>query len=213
MLGISQFVVAVNKMDLAGFRRKAFEAIKSSLEGLFDGQNLSYRVVPVSGLTGDNIVTPSKRMSWSSGETVLSVLEGFTTHKTMSRELVFSIQYLQRIPGGGRRYLGSLSSGELKIGQALQSTRYPGKFFTVTGLIHSGVTKDRVFAPAEVSLEIDSDVDLERGDVLAASGKIEYTDQFEADLVWLDEEPGFAGRPFVLRLGHSSTKTTITTTI
>ncbi len=210
MLGISQFIVAVNKMDLVGFSRKAFEGVKSSLDELFSDQNLFYTVVPVSGLTGDNIVTPSQRMSWSSGHTILNVLEAFTTHETKSPAPVFSIQYVQRIPGGGRRYLGSLSSGELKTGQTLESARYPGKFFTVTGLIHSGVTKDVVVAPGEVSIEIDSEVDLERGDVLAASGNIEYTDQFEADLVWLDEEPGFAGRPFILRIGHSSTKTTIT---
>lgn len=210
LLGITQFVVAVNKMDLVRFDERAFFTAKAGVDSLLVEEGLTYETVPVSGLTGDNIVIRSARMAWFPGPTVLGALDSFNPPAASSKDSAFAIQYVQRVPGGGRRYLGSLLSGNLHKGQALTSPRYPGRSFGVTRTFASGIDVDRIAAPAEPGLEIDADLDLERGDVLSTAGTMDFTDQFEANLVWLDEKPGFAGRPHLLRIGHASTKATIT---
>jgi bifunctional enzyme CysN/CysC len=210
MLGISQFVVAVNKMDLVGYKKKTFQDVNASIEELFAGSKVDYQVVPVSGLVGDNIVTPSRKMLWWSEGTVLDVLEKFTKPIPPVAEAVFSIQYVQRIPGGGRRYLGSVVSGNLNTGLSLTSARYPAKNFTIAEIAHSGSAVESTIGPTEVSLRLDGEWDLERGDILATGSTLSYTDQFEADLVWLDENEGFPGRVYLLRIGHATTKTTMT---
>lgn len=210
MLGISQFVVAVNKMDLVGYKKKAFDAIHADIRRLLGEVDLTYLVVPVSGLVGDNIVKPSRKMSWWAGETVLEALEGFVPEAPSREEPLFSIQYVQRVPGGGRRYLGSLLGGSLKVGGTLHSPKYLGRGLVIIELAHSGKPVSSSDGPSEVSIKIDSDLDLERGDVMTAAGSLGVTDQFEADVVWLDESEGFPGRTYLLRIGHKTVKSTIT---
>lgn len=210
MLGITQCVVAVNKMDLVGFKKKTFVDVKESIEQLLAGSDIDFFVIPVSGLTGDNVVRPSRRMSWWSGETILGVLDRFRGARPRHGAPVFSIQTVQRIPGGGRRYLGRLLSGTLGIGEPLVCPSYPDTQLQVVEIYASGLAVTNVAAPAELSVRIDDDIDIGRGDVLASESGPEYTDQFEADLVWLNDEPGLAGRAFQLRIGYNATNCTLT---
>lgn len=210
MLGISQFVVAVNKMDLVGYKRKVFENIRDSIDDFFADQPVEYRVIPVSGLVGDNIVKQSRKMAWWSDGTVLNAFENFAKPLPILPEPVFAIQYVQRIPGGGRRYLGSLVAGNIEVGLALQSARYPSQTLAITEIGLSGKTVHTAVGPTEISVRLDSDWDLERGDILSTTASLSHTDQFEADLVWLDERGGFPGRVYLLRIGHRSVKATMT---
>lgn len=210
MLGITQFVVAVNKMDLVGYKQKAFDKVSAELADLLGQGNLSHQVVPVSGLVGDNIVKPSKKMRWWDGTTVLDVLEGFSPAIVTQRSAIFAVQLVQRVPGGGRRYLGSLLSGALHVGDQLASARHKGKDLSVVKIVDRGEFCASAQGPAEISIEIDAEIDLERGDVLAVGPGFSITDQFEADLVWLDDNRGFAGRNYLLRVGHGAVRSTIT---
>jgi bifunctional enzyme CysN/CysC len=197
-------------MDLVGFKKKKFVEVKESIEQLLAGSDIDFFVVPVSGLTGDNIVRPSRHMSWWSGETILGVLDRFKAVRALEENPVFSIQSVQRIPGGGRRYLGSLLSGTLGVGEPLLCPRYPDKQLHAVEIYASGVAVDHVAAPAELSVHFDNEVDIGRGDVLGRESGHEYTDQFEADVVWLDDDPGLAGRAFQLRIGHGATNCSLT---
>jgi bifunctional enzyme CysN/CysC len=210
MLGITQFVVAVNKMDLVGYKQKAFERISAQLTDLLGQEKLRYQVVPVSGLVGDNIVKPSKKMRWWDGTTVLDALGGFSPGIVTEGSATFAVQLVQRVPGGGRRYLGSLLSGALRVGNQLASARHKGKDLSVVKIVERGEFCASAQGPAEISIEIDAEIDLERGDVLAVGRGFSITDQFEADLVWLDDNQGFAGRNYLLRIGHGAVRSTIT---
>ena len=210
MLGITLFVVAVNKMDLVGYRKKVFEKISESIENLFADQPVEYRVIPVSGLVGDNIVKQSKKMAWWSDGTVLDALEDFAKPLPTLPGTVFAIQYVLRIPGGGRRYLGSLIAGNIEVSQALESPRYPSQMVGITEIGLSGEPVHTAFGPTEISVQLDSDWDLQRGDILSSTSSLAHTDQFEADLVWLDEKAGVPGRVYLLRIGHGAVKTTMT---
>ena len=212
-LGIERFVIAVNKMDLVDYKKRVFLDLRDSVDELFAGGDspADYSVIPVSGLAGDNVVRTTRRMSWWDGGTLLEALDHFALPTRTDGEPVFSIQMVQRKPGGGRRYLGSLLQGELSQKSTLQSPRYRGREFQVSELIVSGAVAPAVSSPAEISVEIDVDIDLERGDVLTGGPtEVEHTDQFEADVVWLDDQQGFPGRTYLLRAGHVSTKATIT---
>lgn len=210
MLGIKQYVVAVNKMDLVGYKKRVFDNVSNSLGTLFANHSIDYRVVPVSGLIGDNVAMPSKKMLWWSGGTVLDVLESFEKPHPPLGDAVFAIQYVQRIPGGGRRYLGSVFAGKISKGLSLTAARYPAQALKIAEIVHSGDTVDGITGPTEVSLRFDGERDLERGDILSTSSVLSYTDQFEADLVWLDEGDGFPGRVYLLRISHATIKVTMT---
>lgn len=213
-LGITRFVIAVNKMDLVDYKKRVFNDIATAIEDLFataHSPEITFQVIPVSGLAGDNVVKRTRRMSWWAGGTLLESLDNFSLPQPRDAEPVFAIQIVQRVPGGGRRYLGSLLQGRLTTGDSLSSPRYRGREFQVTQLAASGVTTEAVSGPKEISVAINAEVDLERGDVLGATeAPVEHTDQFEADLVWLDDATGYPGRTYLLRLGHQATKATIT---
>ncbi len=213
-LGIKRFVVAVNKMDLVDYKKRVFTDLSQNLEHLLQSDDESppeFSIIPVSGLAGDNVVRPTKRMSWWKGVTLLEALDQFTLAASTDGDAVFAVQLVQRKPGGGRRYLGSLLQGEVSTGSELTSPRYRGRQFRVKELYDRGQLSEAAVGPSEVSLEIDAEIDLERGDVLTRGvTTIEHTDQFEADIVWLDEQHGFPGRTYTLRIGHQSTKATLT---
>ena len=209
-LGISQFVVAVNKMDLVNYKQKVFTDIISQIDELFEGDGVKALTIPVSGLAGDNVVANSKKMAWWKGPSVAEAFEAFSPIDRSNEATVLSIQYVQRIAGGGRRYLASLYSGRLSDGDALVSAKYPNKKLVIGTLANSGKFSSTVVAPAEVSFQLDRDVDLERGDVLSETDDVPYTDQFEADVVWLDDAGGVPGRNYFLRLAHQSVKATMT---
>jgi bifunctional enzyme CysN/CysC len=208
--GISQFVVAVNKMDLVNYKQKFFADISSQIDELFEGDGVEALTIPVSGLAGDNVVGASKKMAWWKGPSVAEAFEAFAPIDRSNDDTVLSIQYVQRIAGGGRRYLASLHSGRLSDGDALISAKYPKKKLVIGTLANSGKFSSTVVAPAEVSFQLDRDVDLERGDVLSEADDVLYTDQFEADVVWLDDAGGVPGRNYLLRLAHQSVKATMT---
>ena len=209
-LGISQFVVAVNKMDLVNYKQKVFAEINSQIDELFEGDGVEPLTIPVSGLAGDNVVTNSKKMAWWKGPSVAEAFEAFSPIDRSNEATVLSIQYVQRIAGGGRRYLASLHSGRLSDGDALVSAKNQNKNLVIGTLANSGKFSSAVVAPAEVSFQLDRDVDLERGDVLSETDDVPYTDQFEADVVWLDDAGGVPGRNYILRLAHQSVKATMT---
>ena len=209
-LGISQFVVAVNKMDLVNYKQKVFTDIISQIDELFEGDGVKALTIPVSGLAGDNVVANSKKMAWWKGPSVAEAFEAFSPIDRSNEATVLSIQYVQRIAGGGRRYLASLHSGRLSDGDALVSAKNQNKNLVIGTLANSGKFSSTVVAPAEVSFQLDRDVDLERGDVLSETDDVPYTDQFEADVVWLDDAGGVPGRNHLLRLAHQSVKATMT---
>ena len=213
-LDIKRYVIAVNKMDLVGYKKRVFSDISDSISEQFSASSDSdaeFQIIPVSGLAGDNVVKATKRMSWWQGGTLLEALDGFKLPTPSDAEAVFSVQMVQRIPGGGRRYLGSLHQGSLSTGDSLSAPRYRGREFLVTELMSSGQQVSSTAAPKEISVAIDAEVDLERGDVLTSSQDlVEHTDQFEADLIWLTDQDGLPGRTYLLRLGHHNVKATIT---
>jgi bifunctional enzyme CysN/CysC len=210
LLGIKHVIVAVNKMDLVRHSQKTFTARSEEISSPLNQHPFTTtQIIPVSGLTGVNIVKRGKHMTWWEGPTLLEALDSLTLPALATEHTVCVVQDVRRIPGGGRRYLGTLLRGDLSNGQHLTKAGASSDV-SVTSVAASGDYRTRVSAPREVTLELDREIDLERGDVLAAGGDIGASDHFEARLVWLHPEPGHPGRRVEFRLGHSNTRGTIT---
>lgn len=210
LLEIKHVIVAVNKMDLVRHSQKTFAKREAEILAYLSDHNFTTTIViPVSGLTGVNIVKLGRQMAWWTGPTLLQALDGLTLDTPSQGDPVCLIQDVRRIPGGGRRYFASLISGEITTGASLVKAG-KGSPVTITALHTSGSAATAVSAPGEISLELDEDIDLERGDVLTSKGRVHVTDHLEGNLVWLNPHPGHPGRRVEFRLGHASAKATVT---
>ena len=209
-LGIGQVVVAINKMDLVGNKKAVFEQRLSELRAeLPHFSPEASMVVPVSGLTGANIVRPSKTMSWWHGPTILESLDSLTHQTSKQTGTAFAVQYVQRLAGGGRRYLGTLMCGSLSEGDTLYASGGT-KPVVVSEISSSGLPAQTVSAPAEIGLSVKQEVDIRRGEVLVDKFDLHLSDHVEADVVWLSSSAGVSGRTYEVRLGHAETRGSIT---
>ena len=210
LLGLKHVIVAVNKMDLVRHSQKTFARHQQEITALLTQYQLeTHQVIPVSGLTGVNIVKRGRQMTWWEGPTILEALDSLQISRPESGDTVCMIQDVRRIPGGGRRYFASAIRGE--AGQEmLLTTAGRSTTASVTMLAASGEEQKLVSAPQEVTLELDGDIDCQRGDVLYAGSPVEVSDHLEVNLVWLHPDAGLLGRRLECRLGHALTRATIT---
>ncbi|SFU26927.1 sulfate adenylyltransferase subunit CysN [Xenorhabdus koppenhoeferi] len=203
LLGIRHLVVAVNKMDLLGYRQEIFEQIKQDYLN-FAAQlpaNLSIYFVPISALEGDNIVTRSEKMAWHTGETLLDILESVDVQiKLAEQPLRFPVQYVNRPDLDFRGYSGTLSSGVLRQGQKIK-VMPSGSVSTVERIVtFSG---DLPFAvPGEaITVVLKDEIDISRGDLLIA-----FEDQMKTsrhalvDVVWMSEQPLIQGQSLDIKV-------------
>jgi len=200
LLGIRDIVVAVNKMDLAGFEERAFEAVRAAFAAFAAPMRIpGLQFVPVSALGGDMVVERGARLPWYRGPTLLELLEGIEPAKAAAvRPLRFAVQLVQRA-GGERRYLGRIASGAAHAGQeviALASGR-PSRIKAIHA--HAGA---REFARAgeSVALTLADELDISRGDLIAAAADAPRASrELQATLVWLADAPLEARGRYLLK--------------
>ena len=190
LLGIRDIVVAVNKMDLAGFGEHAYEAVRAAFAEFaapMDIPNLQF--VPLSALGGDMVVERGDRMPWYRGPTLLELLEGIEPARAAAaRPLRFAVQLVQRA-GGERRYLGRIASGVAHAGQEVLALP-AGRPSRIKALhTHEGL-RDFARAGESVALTLADDLDVSRGDLIAAAlAAPRQARELEATLVWLAAAP------------------------
>ncbi len=199
LLGISSFVLAVNKMDLVDFDRETFESIRGSFTDLLDGSTV--HAIPLSALHGDNIVERSERTPWFSGAPLLEYLESVPVHQsTVSAQFRMPVQLVVRPDDSFRGYAGRIASGVIRPGDRI--TVWPsGVSARVSRIVTWDGDLDEAFAPMSVTLTLDDNVDVSRGDVLA-TGAVQVGKSIAAHVVWMDERPLDPGRVYLLK--HAS---------
>ena len=198
LLGITDFVLAVNKMDLVDFDRDIFEKITDDFTDLLTGA--AVHAIPMSALQGDNVITTSDRTPWFSGPSLLEYLETVHVHRDATAGAFrFPVQMVMRPDDEFRGYAGQIVSGTVKPGDKL--TVWPsGRSARVKRIVTFDGDLDIGFAPQSVTLTLDEEIDISRGDVLTASTMPPLVGQkFEAELVWMDERPLDPGRLYLLK--------------
>jgi bifunctional enzyme CysN/CysC len=211
-LGLRDIVFAVNKIDLINFNQSKFEKIKQDIEQHLTRRsqhfkNINHTVLPVSGLKGDNVVRKSKNLSWFDGPTLIETFDALKIKNPATKRTVFETQLIQRLAGGGRRYLGRAIEGPIAKDQTLLTTA--GEKVKITGLLTNGFPVKSAKPLAPVSLELDRDLDIDRGELLA-SEQLEPHDQFEVDLIWFLSDPGIRARRYILLAAGQETSVSIT---
>ena len=211
MLGIRDVVLAINKMDLVDYRQSVFDAIVADFHALLDRLGpLTVTAIPVCARDGDNVTRPSDNMPWYKGETLLAVLEEVEP-ATRADDIPFRmpVQYVNRPDHMFRGYAGTIEAGVLRPGDTVinATSRTEAKIARI-------VTMDGDLTEARrddaVTLVLDREIDVSRGDVLAAEPLPALAGQIDAWVVWMDETPLFRGRAYQFMLGTKSVVGTIT---
>ena len=190
LLGIRDIVVAVNKMDLAGYEQSAYEAVRADFAAFAAPMRIpNLRFVPLSALAGDMVVERGSRMDWYRGPTLLELLESLEPAEAVAaRPFRFAVQLVQRA-GGERRYLGRVASGTVHVGDTVAVL--PSGRHTRVSAIHTHAGRPQgARAGDSVSLVLADDIDVSRGAVFAqAADAPQARRSLAATLVWLATEP------------------------
>lgn len=203
LLGIRHVVLAVNKMDVVGWSRAAFERIAADYRA-FAGQLGIPHVtcIPVSALTGDNVTRPSEAMGWYDGPTLLGKLETLeVASDALSRPFRFPVQWVNRPNQDFRGFSGTVAGGAVRVGDPV-AILPGGRTTTVARIVTLDGELEMAVADQAVTLVLAEEVDVSRGDVIAAAqARPEVADQFAAHVVWMGEQPLLPGRGYLLRVG------------
>jgi sulfate adenylyltransferase large subunit len=199
LLGINNFVLAVNKMDLVDFDRDVFDGICDDFAELLQGATL--HPIPLSALHGDNVIARSDRTPWFDGPGLLEYLETATVDRDLTtKPFRFPVQMVIRPNQDFRGYAGQIVSGTIARGDTV--TIYPsGRTTRVARIATWDGDLARAYAPMSVTLALEDEIDISRGDLIAI-GEPELTPRFEAEVVWMDERPLDPSRLY--RLKHTS---------
>ena len=212
LLGIRSVVLAINKMDLVDFDKAVFDAIVTGFGDLRGPlEALSVTAIPICARDGDNVTTPSLRMPWYEGETLLEALERAEPPSRAAdrRSARFPVQYVSRPDQSFRGYAGTISSGTIKVGDRLTNTGSSTEA-GVARIVTMDGDRECARAGQPVTLVLDREIDVSRGDVLAASPPPKFAEQIDAWVVWMDDTPLFRGRAYQFMLGTKTVTGTIT---
>jgi bifunctional enzyme CysN/CysC len=203
LLGIRHLALAVNKMDQVGFAQAAFDSIVDEYRKFAAGIGIEkITAIPLSALKGDNVTTASANMPWYRGPTLMAYLETVTVdHSLEEQPLRFPVQWVNRPNQDFRGYAGLVVSGSVSAGERIRVAP-PGRISQVARIIGPRGDLERAVAGQSVTLTLTDEIDISRGDVIAAADQAPaIADQFQATLVWMHEEPMLPGRPYLMKIG------------
>ena len=196
LLGITDFVLAINKMDLIDFDRDAYESIRDEFDEILAGAR--YHAIPLSALHGDNVITTSTRTPWFDGPSLLEYLEGVqVTRDLAGLPFRFPVQLVLRPSDDFRGYAGQIASGRVRVGDRVSA--WPsGQTANISRIVTYDGDLEMAFAPMSVTLTLDRDIDISRGDTLTLEPPL-VGNHFEAEVVWMDERPLDPARVYLLK--------------
>jgi sulfate adenylyltransferase large subunit len=209
LLGISNVLAAVNKMDLVDYREDTFLKVERDFLILAEQLGIGRtQCVPISALEGDNVVERSGRTSWYQGPTLLEHLETVpVTAGDALESLRFPLQIVIRPDANFRGFAGRVASGVVRPGDdvlALPS----GRRTRVRSIISYDGDLPEAFAPMSVTLRLEDEIDLSRGDMLVSpENSPRVSKRFRALVVWLHEIPLEVGRTYLVK--HTARQTKI----
>ncbi|MCF2859326.1 sulfate adenylyltransferase subunit CysN [Pseudoalteromonas sp. SMS1] len=206
-LGIKQFVVAINKMDIVDFDEAVFEKIKADYLQFAEQLNVSdIKFVPMSALKGDNVVTRSEHTPYYTDKPLLELLEDSpAAEANHSFEARFPVQYVVRPNLDFRGFQGTLTSGSLSAGQAIKVLP-SGKSSTIKELVTFDGNLEQAQTGQAFTITLADEIDVSRGDVIVpAESTAAVTNLIQAKLVWMHEEPLVVGKNYNFKLGSKNT--------
>jgi len=212
LLGIRHVILAVNKMDLMGWSQAVFDEIVADFSAFAERIGVEdFHAVPMSALRGDNIAEASGRSPWYAGPPLMTLLEALPVDDELAADpFRMPVQWVNRPNLDFRGFSGLIAAGTVRPGDRVRVAP-SGKTSTVRRIVTADGDLERAVAGQSVTLTLADEIDISRGDVLAAAdAPPEAADQFEATLVWMDDEAMLPGRPYLLKIGAKLVGATIT---
>jgi len=211
LLGIRHIAIAINKMDAVHFS----QTVASDLENAFrtwsaEMQFTSITAIPMSALSDENVTTQSRQLPWYDGPTLLSHLETIPPPRHIDTDFAFPVQLCSRYGQDFSGLSGTVASGSVSVGDSVRVTA-SGQTAKISNILTADGNLLRANAGDAITLVLDKEISTSRGDVIAAAhSPLEITDQFEATIIWMSEDPGLIGRNYNLKLATQNVSATIT---
>ncbi len=212
LLGIRHVVLAVNKIDLVGYRQTIFDAISSEFSVF--AEKLAFETlvpIPISARFGDNVIAKSENMPWYGGKPLLEHLETVDVETELSsKPFRLPVQWVNRPNLDFRGFSGTIASGRVRPGDSVV-VALSGRGSQVRRIVTLDGDLEEAFPGDAVTLTLADEIDVSRGDILAAPGaRPEVSDQFAAHLLWMAEEELLPGRQYLLKVGARTVPASVT---
>ena len=212
LLRIRHVVLAVNKIDLVGHTQEIFNAIDTEFRDFAGKLDYASLVsIPLSARFGDNVIDRSPALGWYDGPTLLEHLDHVDV--TSGREALpfrMPVQWVNRPNLDFRGFAGTLSSGRLAPGETV-TVASSGRSSRVARIVTQDGDLPEAVAGDAVTLTLEDEVDVSRGDMLVASDRRpEVSDQFAAHMLWMAEDEMLPGRQYLLKAGSKTVPATVT---
>jgi len=212
LIGVRHIVLAVTKMDLVDYDQSVFEKHAAEYRAFADSIGIEdVTAIPTSGVHGDNVAAKSDAMPWYDGPALLDHLERveLDSDAAAARPFRLPVQIVSRPDASFRGFSGLIASGRVAAGDSVRILP-SGKTSTVARILLGDRDVALAQAGQSVTLTLSTEVDCSRGDVIAAAADPpEVADQFEASIVWMNEEPLLPGRGYWLKLATQTVSATI----
>ncbi|MBO1335477.1 sulfate adenylyltransferase subunit 1 [Streptomyces sp. VRA16 Mangrove soil] len=205
LLRVPHVVLAVNKMDLVGYEERVFARIAEEFTAYASELGVpEITAIPISALAGDNVVEPSANMDWYGGPTVLEHLETVpVSHDLTGCHARLPVQYVIRPQTADhpdyRGYAGQIAAGTFRVGESV--TVLPsGRTSKVAGIDLLGTSVDIAWTPQSITLLLEDDIDISRGDLIVPSHDAPATSQdVEATVCHVADTPLTVGQRVLLK--------------
>ena len=214
LLGIQHVVVAINKMDLTEFSEQRYNQLRDEFAALAGSMGLTdVRCIPVSALLGDMVVERGSNMPWYRGPTLLEMLEQAPIEDRQQTGFRLPVQLVSRPGQEGsytRGYMGRIETGRVALGDRIR-VEPSGREAVISEIYDGAELVEEASSPTSVTLVIDKDLDISRGDMLTgvASGTTLAKD-FSAMLCWMDEEGLDLRRPYLIKHTTRTSRASVT---
>jgi sulfate adenylyltransferase subunit 1 len=199
MLGLKQVCVLLNKIDLVDYSKDKFEELKGEITDFLGRLNIrpTY-ILPISAIHGDNVATPSEKIPWFDGPTVLEALDTFKELKVEEKPLRFPIQDIYQIDGE-RVLVGRIEAGHLRKGETL--FLLPNNRKVTVKSIKKFLCDDVTTASFEesVGISLKGKPRVRRGQILSADFSSKISDTITANIFWMDSAGFHRGDPLLFR--------------
>jgi sulfate adenylyltransferase large subunit len=199
LLGIRHFVIAVNKMDLMKFEQGVFNDVFARFKPFLDSLSIvEPYFLPMSALLGDNVVERSANMPWFVGAPLLEYLESIEVEKPVDAPFRMAVQRAVRPDRTFRGYAGQIASGVIRPGDEILALP-SGRRSRVSRIVTYDGDLEIAHAPLSVTLTLEDEIDISRGDMLSAGAEPQNARSLEATMVWFDGTPLDFSREYLLK--------------
>lgn len=201
LLGIRHVVVTVNKMDLVDFSQQRFDEICSDYRDFAARLDLpDLHFIPISALSGDNVVDASPNMSWYRGSTLMNFLETVYIGSDRNFEdFRFPVQYVNRPNLNFRGFCGTIASGIIRQGDEVMVL--PSRRMSrIKSIVTFDGDLEEAFTPQSVTLTFDDEIDCSRGDMIVRPGNVpKISNDFDAMVVWMSADAMVPGKTYLFK--------------